>query len=200
MTSANKAIDDHNMLDLLRKYPFLRYGRTPKGTQDFHGKSANIRHNYYKEFDGSGWESLWKEYLTRLFTLYDTWDKRTRKAFCFYQVKEKFGTMRIYTSFYTGLEDIAEKLSAFTCIDCGATPRNEKGERIIWTSRCYILPFCQECASKRIRNDDDEVGTQFDIEYANDFASIQYGNGTKMRIPYKESHNWLEKGTPEPVQ
>ena len=51
-------ITDENMLDLLRKYPFLKirklYG---DGSNEYLTDEENIENNYYKIWDGSGWES-----------------------------------------------------------------------------------------------------------------------------------------------
>lgn len=182
---------------LLRKYPFLRIRNVFTHKQCFHSKSQNLKYNHYNSFKGTGWEGLWKRYLERLFRLYDEkWSKDTRKSFMFHQIKEKFGTMRIYTSFYDSdedLEEIAEMLSYYTCYQCGKEPRDEQGRRVIWFSRGYMLPYCKECAKKFGRID------EYDKETQDEFSTILHTKDGKFRIRYAEKDGWLVKGTPERI-
>lgn len=179
------------MLSLLHKYPFLRFQNvcSRRREQLYHGKSKNIECNYYKEWDGTGWELLWKTYLKKLFAEYDKWDKKRRRMFSFTQVKEKYGTLRIYTTGDTRHELIAEMLSGYTCYMCGKQPM-ENGKHVIWDSVGYILPHCKECAEKY----PDETFEKSVLE--NGFAITQYGNESRFRIEFKEKDGWLEEGEP----
>ena len=128
MNNAKFPISDADMLALLGKYPFLKHRNYWKTVPDdcYHTDKENIEYNYYKYWDGSGWEDLWKNrYLPRLFKEYDSWDDKTKSGFFITDTKEKFGELRIYTSFSSGksLESIAEWLSGYTCQHCGAEPR-----------------------------------------------------------------------------
>ena len=73
-------IPDGDMLELLRKYPFLKYRKMyGDGGFAYDTDKENLAHNWYKACDGTGWENLWKNrYLPRLFALYDSWDEERR--------------------------------------------------------------------------------------------------------------------------
>jgi len=146
-------ISDQEMHELLVKYPFLRY--LPEDLDNPDDEAVQLSVNYYKMWDGTGWEDLWKNrYLPRLFRLYDSWDEEKRKSFQFTDVKSKFGELRIYTSVSTGedsLEGIAESLSGWICERCGAEPRNAGGYREIWTTKGWIMNLCRHCMYRELR-------------------------------------------------
>lgn len=192
MSEAKFPISDKEMLELLHKYPFLRYRNVWNGKQCFHGKSKNLEINHYKAWDGTGWEELWKKYLSRLFKDYDSWSKKDQKSFCFTQIKEKYGTMRIYTSFTSDGDNelIAEMLSEYTCFQCGKRPIDENGKIYIWKSCGYILPFCDECKAKY--HDEDYEKAVLD----NDYAITQYEKDGVYRVNYVEKDGWLERTKP----
>ena len=122
MTTPRYPISDKDMLELLNKYPFLRYRDMVADKPIYYGKSKDLEYNYYKYWDGNGWEYLWKyKYLPRLFKEYDSWTESDKNHFRFLQVKEKYGSLRIYCSGYSNknLESIAESLSSYTCEYCG---------------------------------------------------------------------------------
>ena len=206
---AKYPISDEEMLSLLHKYPFLRFRNVWSGEQTYHGKSKNLESNYYKYWDGYGWEDLWKNrYLPRLFAEYDTWDKETQKRFGFTQVKEKFGNLRIYTTFGSDkrLESIAEWLSEYICEYCGKETRTEEGKRVIWTTGGWITNLCEHCAREYIlRNAEGELSEADIQKYLNEmkcvqekpFGYIQFGKDKNLRVSYKEIDNWLEKDKEE---
>lgn len=194
-------ISDNEMQVLLKKYPFLRYRNAWTGKQVFHGKSQNLETNYYKYWDGSGWEELWKKkYLPRLFKEYDTWSKADKKNFMFLDVKEKFGELRIYTNHSTNLEFIAESLSGWTCEFCGKTPR-ENGKRVIWTTSGWIMNLCEDCARKHIeanfdtkKIDVEKMLTKMKNVQEKPFGYTRYSKDTQTTVLYKETNDgWLEK-------
>ena len=195
------SISDTEMQALLKKYPFLRYRNVWTDKQLYHGKSQNIEHNYYKYWDNSGWEELWKmKYLPRLFKLYDTWDNAKKKAFRFHEVKEKYGTLRIYTSFDTGLEFVTETLSGWTCEFCGKTPR-EDGKRVIWTTSGWITNLCEDCVRKQIEANFDVKKIDIEKKLAEmknvqekPFGYTRYSKDILTTVLYKETEDgWLEK-------
>ena len=72
MTTPRYPISDKDMLELLNKYPFLRYRDAVTDKPIYYEKSKDLEYNYYKYWDGNGWEYLWKyKYLPRLFKEYD---------------------------------------------------------------------------------------------------------------------------------
>ncbi len=147
-------IGDEDMLDLLTRYPFLKHLNDWGSAPAYKTDAENIAHNFYKIWDGHGWEDLWKNrYLPRLFKMYDSWDEEKQKEFQFVEVKEKFGELRIYTTVSTGedsLNMIAGSLSSWICADCGKEPRDEEGRRVIWTTGGWITNLCEECAKKAL--------------------------------------------------
>jgi NAD-dependent SIR2 family protein deacetylase len=149
MREAKYPITDEKMKELLEKYPFLVYRNVFSDEKCFDEKK-DLEINYYKEWDGYGWEGIWKKYLEKLFELYDNkWSEETKKHFQFTEIKEKYGQLRIYTSFTDteeNLESKAEMLSEWTCMKCGKQPRDSRGRHIIW--RGWIGNYCKDCAKK----------------------------------------------------
>lgn len=72
---------------------------------------------------GDGWFDILLEASTRLQKQIETYPKDVRDDIVALQVKEKYGTLRFYISYYTEeLDEIiqhAEKRSACTCETCG---------------------------------------------------------------------------------
>jgi hypothetical protein len=197
-------ISDEKMLELLNKYPFLKHRYYWKPVPEDVNKTdaENIENNWYKYWDGSGWEDLWKNrYLPRLFKLYDSWDEETNKRFCFTQVKEKFGDLRIYTSFSTDdrLESIASAISGWTCQYCGEEPRDEQGRRQIWTTGGWITNLCEKCAREHlIANGVPEDKVEETLEEMKTVQTkpdgyIQFSKDGDIRVTYKETEDgWYE--------
>lgn len=177
----------NEMGELLAKYPFLMYGDADVDGHTLDVTDEDLEKNYYTEWDGTGWEDLWKNrYLPRLFKAYDSCSDDTKNHFKIIQVKEKFGELRIYTSITIGtdLAMIAEQLSSWICFRCGCEPRDDDGHRIIWRTPGYIMHFCGTCAP---RNASKVVKT-------NTFGYSIYKNGEWEKVPYHEtSDGWLEK-------
>ena len=198
---AKYPISDTEMLELLHKYPFLRFRNVFSKEQSYQGKSQNLKNNYYKYWDGSGWEGLWKRYLKKLFAVYDKLPKQDQKMFQFLEVKEKFGEMRIYCSGATSdCEQVAEWLSNYTCEYCGAEPRDEHGKRMIYTSDGWITHMCKDCAIEYLKR---EGVKEEDIDKALEemkevdpvFGYKTFGNDKITRTTYKETEDgeWLVK-------
>lgn len=74
----------------------------------------------------------------------NTLPKKERKKFIITQIKEKYGSLRIYMNYYTKeLDKIIskyEKLSEITCVICG--------QKATYMSVGYILPYCDNCKNK----------------------------------------------------
>ena len=204
MTTPRYPISDKDMLELLNKYPFLRYRDAVTDKPIYYGKSKDLEYNYYKYWDGNGWEYLWKyKYLSRLFKEYDSWTESDKNQFRFLQVKEKYGSLRIYCSGHSNknLESIAESLSSYTCEYCGAEPRDERGTRIIWrTTNGWITNLCKKCAAADLRANnvpEDKIEEELDKmkRVCQGFGYRQYGK-KRIEVIYKETPNgWLEIDT-----
>jgi hypothetical protein len=199
-------ISDSDMLELLKKYPFLKMRNFWKQEPDdtYKTDEENIEHNKYKIWDGTGWEDLWKNrYLPRLFKEYDSWDDETKKQFFITDTKEKYGELRIYTSFSSdkNLESIAEWLSGFTCQHCGAEPRTEDGKRVIWTTGGWITHLCRNCAIDHLLYENDNLSSVEVEKQLNEmktvqeksFGFIRFSKDKDTKTVFKEtSDNWLE--------
>ncbi|MCZ0950901.1 hypothetical protein N7T98_26335, partial [Pseudomonas syringae pv. tomato] len=108
---------------------------------------------------------------------------------------EKFGELRIYTSFYTKdrLENIAEAISGWTCAACGKEPRDQHGRRVIWTTNGWITHLCEECAKKDLRIDGvaeedllDELDKMKTTQVKPD-GFIQFSTEGEIRTTYKDT-------------
>lgn len=70
--------------------------------------------------------------------------KSEKKHFIITQLKEKYGSLRLYTSYtFWELDKIIskyEKISEETCVSCGKPAK--------WFSEGYILPYCDDCKNK----------------------------------------------------
>ena len=192
------------MKRLLKKYPFLIYRNIYTGEKTYSGEeeSENLKYNYYTVWNRTGWKKVWLNYLKHVFYLYDNvWTEDEKKAFSFLQIKEKYGSLRIYTSFTDSrynLEVIAEMLSEWTCISCGKTPRNKEGKRIIWRTTGWICPYCEKCAKKEIAGNqelsEEDKETLDSIKEVNDgFKTHRYSKDEEIITHYKETKDgWLE--------
>lgn len=209
MAEAKYPISNDRMAELLEKYPFLKHRYFWKLEPDdvYTTVEENLEHNYYKYWDGTGWEDIWKNrYLPRLFKEYDSWDDDTKKKFYFSQVKEKYGTLRIYTSFSSDndLETIAEWFSEYTCAECGKEPHTKDGKRVIWTTRGWITNLCEDCARKYIEKgyDEDFIDENADINETlksmmhvkeKPFGYIRFGKPHDRTVLFRETDdNWME--------
>lgn len=204
MTEPKYPISDDDMLELLRKYPFLKHRNfwEQNPSDIYKNDKDNIEHNKYKIWDGTGWENLWKNrYLPRLFKEYDSWDEETKNNFYITDIKEKFGGLRIYCQSYTSdrLESIAEAISEYTCQYCGAEPRTKEGKRVIWTTGGWITNLCEDCARKYLLDygiQEDKIAEELENmkHECEGFGYRQYSKDRITKVTYKETEDgWLEK-------
>jgi hypothetical protein len=101
----------------------------------------------YTEWDAmpEGWRKAFgDDMLNELNTIYKKFNRVQKKHFRILQIKEKYGSLRFYTSFTTpelaGLIIKYEALSKQTCIECGYPATH--------MTKGYILPLCDECDKK----------------------------------------------------
>lgn len=209
-STAKYPISDEDMKALLEKYPFLRYRKQYDDESDvYKSEQENLDHNYYKEWDGTGWEDLWKNrYLKRLFAAYDSCnDEDIKKGFRFTDVKSKYGGIRIYVTYSIGdgLESKAEMLSEWICEKCGAEPRDDQGRREIWTTNGWIINMCRDCALKYLKT---QMGvTEAPLEESlsemhhvpkGPFGYLRFSKEETARVSYRETEDgWLEDGKVE---
>ena len=186
------------MIELLEKYPFLVYRNIYSGEKTHDTLDEDIEYNEWTSWDGSGWEHIWKRYLTYLFIEYDKLNEKIKKDFMIFETKEKYGSFRCYTSFGNKeifeLENKLGMISKWTCIRCGKQPKNSKGQHIIWRTTGWICPYCKECFKKEISGNDwskkKERKWQKDMLQEckevkkRDFAMLHYDYNTETRISY----------------
>lgn len=87
---------------------------------------------------GDGWHGI----LRAACKLIDFREKQaSERTFSFLQIKEKFGTLRLYhhggDSYCEGVIDMAEAMSAVTCEQCGAPGKPNDGG--------WISTLCEGC-------------------------------------------------------
>lgn len=146
--------------ELISKYPFL----LPLGYDYKVGKDYDFT---YIEADmvPQGWKNLIIDLSQELLELFQ---KNNIDPYRFHieQLKEKFGTIRLYHNFdnsssevseeiYQGVEDIIrkyEELSEHTCCVCG------KEATLI--SKGWICPYCEDCANE-LKNDKESAHWEF---------------------------------------
>jgi hypothetical protein len=135
-----------------------------------------------------------------LFKEYHSWDDETKCNFFFIDVKEKFGEMRIYTTFSSdkNLEMIAEWLSSCTCQCCGAEPRTPDGKRMSYQSCGWITNYCRDCAIKYELKPEGVTEENYETELKNmesvvdQFGFKRYGDKV-ISTTFKETDDdWLE--------
>lgn len=88
-----------------------------------------------------GWKNLGLNFFKELQEVLNKSPKDERKSFRIYDIKEKFGSLRIHLSWFTdAIEQVVnkyEKLSAKTCIYCGRKAR--------WKTVGWVEPLCNHC-------------------------------------------------------
>ena len=72
------SLSREEMIDLLKKYPFLVYRNVFSGEKSHDTLDEDIEYNQWTSWDGSGWEHIWKRYLTYLFIEYDKLNEKVQ--------------------------------------------------------------------------------------------------------------------------
>lgn len=129
-----------NNFKLWWKYPFIR-------PRSIYGDKYCGQFFKYTLLDliPDGWNKVFGiSFCKDLKKVLDTYDKGTRKSFRIYDIKEKYGSLRISCNWYTPeINNVIhkyEKLSQKTCIHCGHKAK--------WLSKGYVLPYCNDCMKK----------------------------------------------------
>lgn len=93
-----------------------------------------------------GWRKAFEDsFVKEMDIAYNALPDNEKEDFYFLQVKEKYGRLTIYPTYYSSEIDTVlskyEDLSTRTCCNCGVpTEFHTKGR---------VLPLCQKCADKR---------------------------------------------------
>lgn len=170
--------------------------------QCMQGKSANCKYNWYKQYDGTVYEDLWKTDLCQDYSLNMTSLVSILKSiFLFIDTKLKYGSLCVYTSFGktdTVLEDVLEYVSSYVCEECGAEPRTETGKRVILTTDGYIRNLCKDCAEKFLIEHGcsaiDRIKMLNAMKHEEDgLVSLQFVDDKCYELTFKETTDgWLE--------
>lgn len=165
---------------LVEKYPFL----LPRNV--FSGKvPEDYNYDYLEGFESPGWKRIFMAYCDEILPSYLELPEETRKQFMFLELKEKYGEMRIYTSFSWEEEERANSKalarSRLTCSTCGKVPHTSNGKNLIWRSQGWITYLCKDCAKKDFlrgfRKDHSEYGRYQWLK-----------NAEKRKIAFKEDY------------
>lgn len=179
------------MAEYVDKYPFLK-------VYDISGKQIENL-SWWTYWDGTGWEKLWKTFLTKCAEYYDNvFTKEQKERFKILDSKEKYGRLDVTTAFWVEeLETPLEMLSKYTCIECGKQPRNSRGKHIIYRTEGYILPYCKKCLAKQYKQS--AVLNYKELKcVAKNFVTHQFSvsssnNENELIYYWKEKDNWLYK-------
>ena len=102
--------------------------------------------------------------------------------FMFTQVKEKYGSMRLYnngaTSEVNEILDKYEFLSTQVCSECGKPATK--------MTVGYICPYCDDCVEKC--GEDIELADPVDIH--TEYKRLRYGNGVKEELNISVADEW----------
>lgn len=102
-------------------------------------------------FEDWGWRDIQLALAEHIKPIYDKMSDEQKQILQVSDVKEKYGTMRY--DFYGGNDaiaawvDLAEYISSYTCIKCGATKKDDlskDGRFIYWESQGWICPYCEK--------------------------------------------------------
>lgn len=126
-------MNEENTANLISKYPILYRGVDKPLTESLMAFGFEV---------GDGWFDL----LDRLSAKIEAYNhEHPEEPIEALQVKEKFGGLRFYTTFYVPeVEDFiteAEEEADDTCEKCGARPAEARGGG-------WIVTLCDECASE----------------------------------------------------
>lgn len=136
--------------ELLAKYPFMEI-RNIFSDEGWDGE-AKYYSTAWNDWENTGWVDIYRTFLLKLAQEWEKLGEASQKAFRIYDTKEKYGKLRVSVSRENSaildLQTVLSLTSSFTCMQCGAQPRDAKGNRVIWRSAGYIIPFCKECAKK----------------------------------------------------
>ena len=125
----------------------------------------------WDEWKGSGWDYIWKLFLTKLGKLWESLPEGEYKDhFRVEDTKEKWGRLNTFVT-YTGSEEIRDLVSAlehtssYTCLQCGKQTKDLFGNYIVWKSKGWIAPYCKKCAKKFYKDNNYVYGKNWKATY-----------------------------------
>lgn len=186
--------------ELLEKYPFLEYRNVFSGELTAENEEDRLKYNWWTAWDNCGWEKIWKKYLSVLFEEYEKLSDEAKKNFMIMDTKEKYGSLRIDTSYGNDTiyeaEKIVNMISQWTCYRCGKMPRNSNGKRLIWETRGWILPLCKDCMKKKFIKDSSCKIINHKVKelklVCRGFRIRRYDKNGKFIYAYKDLGDWLK--------
>lgn len=143
--------------DLNKRFPFMvcyDYDNNP-----IVDTLTGVAYNHFNR--DWGWLDIQLVLAEHIRSLYLNLSEKDRRNFIITDVKEKYGTLRTsFSNCYSEAmlwTDLAEYVSSYTCIVCGAT-RKKYGKFCYYESQGWISPYCGDCSTK----DKDKLGLNCD--------------------------------------
>lgn len=181
-----------NNKQLNERFPFMVC------KNDFTGEMIrDEKGNVLNHFEDWGWRDIQLVLAEHIKPIYDNFSDEEKNEFTIQQVKEKYGTLRIYWNFSNEVIDLwtqlAEYISSYTCIVCGKTletvfyndddPKNPIKVFYSYKSRGWICPYCKEHTDK---------DKEYDGTYAKDEFSFRKSDlyGPERKITLKVEDFW----------
>lgn len=165
-------------------------------------------YNWWTAWDGHGWEFIWKRFLIEVGIHWDSLSIEEKEYFSIFDVKEKYGTLRVvidnrvslsgYDDKISELESILDHLSSVTCVCCGKQPRDSRGKNLIWLTPGWTTPYCKNCLRKvffKYRKADKQEFDRYAKEcrtVVTNFGSVLIQNNCRTHIYRRPAYNWLE--------
>jgi hypothetical protein len=153
--------------ELAKRFPFLQ-SRNWKGELTFYDEDIGDDIKIGDPIlaggaDTWGWNDIVLCWAEKVKPYFDKMPKETQDNFYISELKEKYGSMRLYltgepTGPYEKISEythMVEHLSYYTCIHCGKLSKSSNGKKLLtWRSAGYwVAYFCKNCAKKRLYED-----------------------------------------------
>lgn len=159
-------------------------------------------YNWWTAWDRHGWEFIWKRFLIEVGIHWDSLPIEEKEYFSIFDVKEKYGTLRVslsnYDDKFSELESILDHISSVTCVCCGKQPRDSRGKNLIWLTPGWTSPYCKDCLRKVYfgyrkadKQEFDRYAKQCRTVVTN-FKSVSVHNNCRTHVYRRPAYNWLE--------
>lgn len=196
-------LSDNELLQLFDKYPFLIYHNVFDDKKTYDLIEEDLKHNWWTVWDNYGWEHIWKNFMRKVFEEYDKMSDSQKQNFSIFDTKEKYGSLRVYLSGYTDnlleQEMILSMMSQWTCYCCGKMPRDSRGNRLIWTSKGWICPYCKDHLkvdyspiTKKNKQEFREYVKLCRETHKGFFVTKSYSKDKNIKKYYRDIGDWLE--------
>lgn len=163
---------------LLEKYPFLVLRNSMTGEIIAQNNSEHFHIEFKDDIPQGWWKAFGIAYLDDFKEMLDKHNMNYDKVM-FFQVKEKYGGLRVY---HNGMpeewdahEHAWEYISEHTCVKCGKFPVPMRNDG-------WLSPWCDECFKEQVNNKDEEYIDRWTIDKDNrllEYLVINYSSKEK---------------------